>query len=366
MSAASSIRVLPELRSIQVERAEVLTPALHLYFAENYDLSRTSVPKSFRRVGLIGAVAVLARSRAVTLELPEPLWLREFPRTATMALVWRLRGLLSASRREVVMYAIENNDLETLVGKRSRVAHVLVVTALRIFISHFVDRIAFGSPSAASAYSALISGDVDGDGGVVESTKYAQFTELPAPRNSIDLDTSSTDAIFVGELSVRKGMEHLMAAWELVERQSPGARLRVVGTGPLTEKVVAWCSASPQTRHYMGFVEHGALDAHIEQCAVLVAPSRRAGRWREQIGLPIVEGLASGLTIVTSRDTGLAAWLEAQGHQVIRSDYQVVELAGALLEALGSPIPKKTVIGSLPLEPQRIRADRWLHESGAS
>ncbi|WP_194944204.1 glycosyltransferase family 4 protein [Aeromicrobium sp. S22] len=261
----------------------------------------------------------------------------------------------------MVTYAIENNDLETLVGKRSGAAHFLVVAGLRIYIRHFVDRMAFGSPSAASAYASLI----DGDGGG-KSDKYGRFVELPAPRRGGHLDAPSADAIFVGELSIRKGVEHLMAAWELVEKQCSGVRLRVVGTGPLTDKVVAWCSVSPETRDYVGFVEHRALDAHIDQCAVLVAPSRRSGRWREQIGLPIVEGLAAGLTIVTSRDTGLAGWLEAQGHQVIRSEYEVAELADAVLGALATPIPKESVVESLPIEPQRISADRWLHEPGES
>jgi glycosyltransferase involved in cell wall biosynthesis len=93
---------------------------------------------------------------------------------------------------------------------------------------------------------------------------------------------------------------------------------------------------------------------------VLVLPCQPTPSWREQVGLPIVEGLSYGCTVVTTTETGLASWLAAAGHQVTSADATAEELAAAILAAVRHPLQAGDVLASLPDVDGRLAADDWL------
>ena len=99
---------------------------------------------------------------------------------------------------------------------------------------------------------------------------------------------------------------------------------------------------------------------------MVIAPSVPAGRWREQLGLPIIEGLSVGATVVTTTETGLASWLEQQGHTVIPMPRIAELLARATAHALEHPLSVGDVIGTLPATDTRLEVDRWIHRPQAS
>ncbi|BDZ48182.1 hypothetical protein GCM10025867_04230 [Frondihabitans sucicola] len=76
---ARSIRLLPELRAVHLERLPVTAPADVLFFQTKYDLGDAPLPAGVRRVTLAGAVRAFWRSPAERLEMPEPLWMRFLP-----------------------------------------------------------------------------------------------------------------------------------------------------------------------------------------------------------------------------------------------------------------------------------------------
>ncbi len=69
----------------------------------------------------------------------------------------------------------------------------------------------------------------------------------------------------------------------------------------------------------------------------------------------------SGLTVVTTTETGLAPWLRAHGHHVLTAPPSPDALAKALVDALAQPLPRAQVLASLPAVSARLEADRWLH-----
>ena len=98
----------------------------------------------------------------------------------------------------------------------------------------------------------------------------------------------------------------------------------------------------------------------MRRSSALALPSQPTPIWREQVGLPIVEGLAHGCTIVTTTESGLAAWLAAHGHSVIAPGSGAKPLADALVAALQSERGPEAVTADLPAIDGRLAADAWM------
>nr|WP_276511477.1 glycosyltransferase [Curtobacterium pusillum] len=230
-----------------------------------------------------------------------------------------------------------------------RAAAVLIGATARVTI----DRIAFASAAARDAYARLP---------FTAGIEQATTIELPRPAASRTEATPLT-CVFVGVMEERKGVRELMGAWTTVETMLPGARLVMVGPGPLQAEAASWAAASPGSRHVVGRLPHAEATTILQAGTVLVAPSVPDGRWKEQIGLPIKEALAAGLTVVTTAQTGLAPWLAEHGHEVVGLDRPAFRgrLAFAIARALRAPLDRDAVRSTLPRRDGRLSADAWLH-----
>ncbi len=354
------VRVLPELRTEQVNRHTQFSPSEALFFGTNFDLVDVEIPAGMRRTNLLAAVARILRSDVAVLELPEPLWARFLPRTICLAVAWTLSGLARGHWRRARTYAIENNDpINALLGstRLGRVPAKMLRMAFGTLVFLLYERIAYGSDQSANSYCSLA---------LVRRLDSKVFPELPArPRGVPVAAPAPKTVVFVGQLAPRKGLGILLPAWELVEERSEGARLHVIGSGPLEMEMRMWAAKRPQTRYFHGHLAQREVLQVLPNCTVLTAPSIRWKRWREQIGLPIKEALMSGLTVVTTTETGLAPWLRTQGHHVLTAPPSADTLADALLTALEHPLPRENVIASLPPVSARLKADLWLHAETA-
>ncbi|MFC5676797.1 glycosyltransferase [Aeromicrobium endophyticum] len=359
MPSPHRIRVLPELRAVQVAQDQAFVPAETWYFGTNYDLNGTTIPDSFIRVSRAQAVWRTLRTPASVLEVPEPLWIRFLPTNLMILAAWRLSGWMRLTNRRARTYAIENNDLVSVVfGASHPVAPVrwMISLLMGLCVRVFYERVVFGTPGAAEVYRKLpfFTG--------VESSVVLGLPAAARAGSSVS-EVRPLSAAFVGHLDARKGIEHLIEAWSLVEQAEPEATLVIAGAGPLEHKVAAWSSdAGTTSRTFVGQVPYGDVPELLSAVSVVVVPSQRSGRWREQIGLPIEEGLALGRTVVTTSETGLAPWLAEHGHHVVDARSGPPELAAAIISALRAPLDPSGVIASLPKEHARVAADRWLHE----
>ncbi|MBF4633038.1 glycosyltransferase family 4 protein [Agreia pratensis] len=325
-----------------------------IYFSRHYDLGSTEIPAEFHSATLGQAVKRVLTSDAETFELPEPVWARYALQTVILAMMWRVNRLWRGRLGRARLYAIENNDpIVALLGRSVPSAlRAVLAAALGLMILISYERIAFGSEGAKSAYESLP---------FVNSITSDTFVELPARTGSLPARPSTASkAIFIGNLEPRKGLPTLLEAWPQVEAENPAFHLTIVGAGPFEQQVARWAAQKPSSRSFLGRVEHSHIDSLLDQSDVVIVPSERDGRWREQIGLPIVEGLSRGLTIVTTDETGLASWLRTAGHVVLASPSAPAELSRGVLVALSDPLPKQQVIASLPDEEGRVRAAHWL------
>jgi glycosyltransferase involved in cell wall biosynthesis len=353
-----SIRIHVHLRGADVALMSKMGAAEIWYFVPHLDLPPADqLPPWCIRVNVATAIVRIFTTRAYSIEIPEPLWARFLPVGYTLMLAARVARLATGAPRRTVFYALENNDPSRALFGDSRVPRIVqraFVKVLGHLVSPLVDRVAFGSPSARRAYASIKT---------LHLSETRMFAELPArpPTEDAAVRRPSRKALFVGGLEFRKGIRPLLQAWEQVERELPEATITIIGTGPLEDEVRDWVARAPERRRQLGQLPHDLLDSHYEESAVLIAPSVRDGRWREQIGLQLREALTHGLTLVTSDETGLAEWLAQNGHRVVPADDLSEQLGRSVADALSAPLARPAVQRSLLPVDGRVQADSWLH-----
>jgi glycosyltransferase involved in cell wall biosynthesis len=130
----------------------------------------------------------------------------------------------------------------------------------------------------------------------------------------------------VGRLVEKKGFDLLMAAM----RTLPEARCTVVGTGPVRLE-------APDNVRLAGSATHEEVLAALQTADLFVLPCRRAADG-DQDGIPValMEAMAAGVAVVTTRAGGIAELVdESVGWLVERDDS--AGLARALAAAMADP-----------------------------
>ena len=349
---STRVRLYESLRTAHLERAHELAPASILYRVTRYDFdAELAQGLDLVRAGRIRTALVLLRSDVRALEVNEPLMTSSLPATATAIAALGLRRLAGAPRVEVVTYAIGNADpFAAPVGPRmrSRVRRAGERVLARAVMRR-VDRVVYGTDGARDTYLAVLGGSRPG-------AVAALVPALPARHDHRDPAPVADSAVFVGALSERKGIRVLLAAWPAVRAARPGAVLRVLGKGPLQAEVERAAAADPSIVLEVD-PPRDRIHAALHAASALVLPSQPSPTWREQVGLPIVEGLSHGCTIVTTEETGLAPWLRARGHGVVTDPSSPVALAATLAAVLGHPVDPAAVLADLPARDGRLAAD---------
>jgi len=359
---ADRVRLYQTVRSAHLERARHLSPATIVYGGTRYDFDR-SLAHGLDLVpaGPIQAAWLLARSSVRHLEVNEPLMVSSLRRTALSIAVLRVRGRVFGRRTSFVSYAIENaNPFEATVhgwrAKRRRVEQRILAR----YVWRSLDRVAFGTRAAHALYTSMFPGR--GSPGAAGSGRTTVIPALPAACDCPPASTTETEAprvLFLGALTERKGFPLVLAAWPLLKERVPDARLTIVGTGTLEQSAHAAAAADPAIELLIA-PSRSAIHRQLRNSRVLVLPSQPAPGWREQVGLPICEGLAHGCSIVTTTETGLADWLGAHGHGLLCPGASAETVAEALRAALRQNRPAASVLADLPHTDGRLVADAWL------
>jgi glycosyltransferase involved in cell wall biosynthesis len=160
------------------------------------------------------------------------------------------------------------------------------------------------------------------------------FVPDPGPRTTSP--SASQMVLYVGRLSVEKGVNVLLEAWRSHAPKS--LQLVVVGRGPLEEQLRSLAGSNVQ---FTGHLDPDEIRRRMLQARSLVFPSLAY----ETFGLVAVEALAAGLPVLASEGgsvsevvSGLGSnWLaaasdaDAWGRRLIRlADDRAVDVAGAL------------------------------------
>ncbi|WP_448600094.1 glycosyltransferase family 4 protein [Thermoleptolyngbya sp.] len=110
-------------------------------------------------------------------------------------------------------------------------------------------------------------------------------------------------ALYVGRLSVEKGLDTLLAAWERLDQTIP---LKIIGDGPLAPQVQAAADRLAQVEWLGRKPVHEVYDL-IGEATCLIFPSQ----WYETFGRVAVEAFAKGTPVVASNIGAIAELVDA-------------------------------------------------------
>lgn len=360
-SGTRVVRVYPEVRSAHLERHRSSPRATTLYLRERGDFDRGLDTTSFRRVNRWSAAWRAARSRPDVLEVPEPLWLEHAPWTFAVAIWCRAAARLEGRPLRVAAYAIDNSGPDRVPrGLRSvppALWRLAARTAARL-AARPLDRLAFGTDGARDAYLRVVGERWASR----RRTSSRVIDALPCPCACVDTGRKEQGRVlFLGQLHPRKGFDLVLDAWPAVCEPPADGQLRlvVVGEGPLLARARA-AAASDSSIELVGAVDRERVHEELNRACVLILPSQGGGRWREQVGLPIVEGLAHGCHVVTTDETGLADRLRVLGHAVLDRATSADLLPVAVRSAATHHLDPAAVLAALPEADGRLLADEWL------
>lgn len=347
---ARRARLYHEVRSAHLERAHEFSPAAVVYLTHRYDFDG-SLGEGLELVNRkpLGAALLLRRSKLEALEVNEPLMLHGAILAALGIFAVRLgRG----QRVRVVSYAIGNTDpfVQPVAGWKSRMRRHIETVAAH-YVWRQLDAIAYGTEGSREVYQAVLPARA--------GLAQVLIPALPARRDDVDMTDRGPNVVYLGAFVHRKGLPLLLEAWPSVVAARPEARLTLVGKGALLPQVKEF-HAMQSSVSVLVDPSRAEIRDVLARSRTLVLASQPTPSWREQVGLPIVEGLESGCTVVTTTETGIAGWLAEHGHSVLRADADAGSLAAAILRELDRAPRVADVLESLPAEDGRSAADRWL------
>ncbi len=353
------IQLYEVVRTAHLERVDREHDVTVLFREKRYDFDK-SIASRVRpvRAGLAASAWHALTHQVDLIEINEPLVARAAARSLIFVALARVRAFLARSPRpQVVAYAIANlpvSSLRRALPWKARVKFELFKPLTRV-VWRSLDRVAFGTRDAEETYRAEFS--------AAAGPRTALIEALPAAATLTEEESGVRKPVllFLGDLSPRKGFPDVLAAWADLRERNSEARLVIVGRGAGVSEATTLADRDPRVE----FVHSPARDVildHLRRAKVAVLPSRRRPLWKEQIGLPIVEGLQYGCLIATTDETGIAGWLRDAGHFVVREDSVESELTGALERALASMTSASDVQSALPGRDGRAAARDWLYD----
>jgi glycosyltransferase involved in cell wall biosynthesis len=143
---------------------------------------------------------------------------------------------------------------------------------------------------------------------------------------------SSRIFLYAGSLIYRKGVDHLAKAFSRVADEFPEVRLKVIGEGNLRKHLEKQLTRLGNRVEFTGFQKWEDLPQFYHSSDILCVPSRYDG-WN----LVVPEGLAAGLPVISTDQTGAALELIKPGENgwIVQSEnaeslYQSMREAASL------------------------------------
>lgn len=114
---------------------------------------------------------------------------------------------------------------------------------------------------------------------------------------------SGNYALFVGRLSVEKGLDTLLDAWALLGDRLP---LKIIGDGPLADRVMEATQRLPNVE-WLGRKPLAEVYALMGEATCLIFPSK----WYETFGRVAVEAFAKGTPVIAANIGAIAELVDA-------------------------------------------------------
>jgi glycosyltransferase involved in cell wall biosynthesis len=160
----------------------------------------------------------------------------------------------------------------------------------------------------------------------------ARFSAAP-------LETREPIVLGVGRFVEKKGFDVLVEAMASVQRRVPNAKLVLIGSGPLRERIGRRAQMLPGSFELLGPCPVDDVRAWMRRARALAVPSMTS-RSGDTEGLPIslVEGLASGLPIVATHHAGIPEAVDEARAGFLVAERDASALADRLFRVLSDDV----------------------------
>jgi glycosyltransferase involved in cell wall biosynthesis len=168
--------------------------------------------------------------------------------------------------------------------------------------------------------------------------------------------SQSPTAIFVGRLSLEKGVSKLLEAWKMIEGGE--RKLLLVGDGPERSNLELKARGLKGV-HFTGFVRKGEQRKHWQEALFSVVPSI----WMEPFGMTVLESWSNGRPVVAHAVGALPELIREGIDGMLADPNSVEDLAGKLDALLSNPKQAESMglAGRKHLE-DYFTHRRWLKE----
>ncbi len=136
-------------------------------------------------------------------------------------------------------------------------------------------------------------------------------------------------ALYVGRLSVEKGLDTLLVAWEHLKQPIP---LKIVGDGPLADQVIEATKRLPHVT-WLGRKPMPEVHALMGEAMFLIFPSK----WYETFGRVAVEAFAKGTPVIAANIGAIAELVDAGRTGLHYQPGDAADLATKVEWALANP-----------------------------
>ena len=351
-------KIYPELRTGMIEQCSTYAENIIILYRKSlFDFHDSYVEKfsvKNRKCSRIGVLFHLLMNDFRIVELTEPLFLREILNNLMYSIFLKIKSIvLMREMPSIVTYCIENVDMSEKVKfhlGRKMVFVWPIIKLIILFNVKMCSKIAFGTPSAKEEYFSLF-------GSTLRKKENKEFNPAEGQCPSCFINKKRRQSIvFIGSLDDRKGIKEVMEVWPVISRELREADLTIVGKGYLEKYVIDWSLSQINVRVIVN-PDREYIHEVLVSSETLILPSVSSVVWREQIGLPITEGLSHGCKIISTNTTGISQFLRENGHLVVSNLIDSTEEIIRFIKINKTPL---SILKSLPLIGGREEAELWL------
>ncbi|HEX6357324.1 glycosyltransferase [Actinophytocola sp.] len=153
------------------------------------------------------------------------------------------------------------------------------------------------------------------------------------PDTDVRRTGSGEHLLYLGRLTVEKGVRLLMAAWDRIAASGGlGVPLVIAGAGPLADDVSTWAATRRDVR-FIGRLDKQTCQATVARSVAVVVPSE----WLETFGLVVVEAMAAGVPAVVAGHSSLAELVTDGVTGLTHTPGDAASLAAALGRVVRTP-----------------------------
>lgn len=258
--------------------------------------------------------------------------------------VLKLKGITNAK----IVYHLHNVKLDTTVPQYQQIYNA---ASLIIYVSEFVAK-GIKTINPLDNKSIVVLNGID-------LSAFRPNLHSPISRSDFHFNDNDFVIAYNGKINPEKGIMELIKAMKLVKDHSQ-IRLLVMGSTfygnnsyndhPYAHKLLDEAKPVRDRIFFTSFIPYHDMPNYLNLCDISIVPSV----WDEPFGLSIVEAMAMGLPIITTRRGGIPEVVSEENAIMLNIDDHFVEnLANAIIDLYEHP-EKRAAMAKASLERSKL------------